>query len=465
MRVRVLGRLVGAELSRARGPLVTAGVGIALGVAALVFFLALGFGARAVLLGEVFPIDRVELEPKKSSPGVLGALFGALKTPGIAPDVVDTIRSEKGVVEVSPKLSFRFPASARGGEELLGRQVGTSELIGDGIEPGLVEPDLQKEFQDPLPPNSNPPSCKSQHECSGDQYCERPSGMDAGRCSAPIPVLVSRYLVEIFDHAIAPAHGLPPLAGTMLERAKGVTFEMTLGSSLLGVSRTGKPRVVQMRLVGVSDKAIDLGVTLPIDVVRRFNAEYSGKEAATRYSSLVVRTASPEQIAPLVDRAQKLGLVPKDTSARDVSALITAILALLVLVAAVVLVVAAINISHTFRVMVAERRREIGLYRALGASAGDIQGWIFATAIFVGAVAGCVGIAVAWLAAQLVDWRAAVDLPDFPFKPDSFFVFPAELLLGALGFAVAFAAFGAAIPALRAARTDPALLLDSDGER
>jgi ABC-type antimicrobial peptide transport system permease subunit len=52
-----------------------------------------------------------------------------------------------------------------------------------------------------------------------------------------------------------------------------------------------------------------------------------------------------------------------------------------------------------------------------------------------------------------------VDLPDFPFKPESFFVFPAWLWLAGIGFAALFAGLGAAGPARRAARTDPAQAL------
>src|SRR5690606_23632908 len=144
----------------------------------------------------------------------------------------------------------------------------------------------------------------------------------------------------------------------------------------------------------------------------------------------------------VIERGANLGLVPTDTRARDVSVLISGVLALMVLVASVILLVGALNISHTFRVMVAERAGEIALYRALGASASDVRRWLFGLAIVVGSLGGLAGCLVALLGGAIANWRAAKDLPDFPFKPDSFFDYPPWLFGLGIGFAVLFALLG-----------------------
>lgn len=461
MRLDALGTMVRRELGRTRGPLVTAGVGIALGVAALVFFLALGLGARKVLLGDVFPIDQVELEPKKTTAGLLSLLGGPHEPAGVDGASVERIRALPGVQEVYPKLRFRFPSTARGGKEILGKEIGTHEMVGDGIDPALLSgPDAPSGFSDPLPRSTA--KCTADSDCKDPEYCERASGASTGQCSAPVPALVSRYLIELFDHAVAPAHGLPPVAETLVGRAQGVIFTMSLGNSLLGVARQGQERKVKIRVVGISPKAVDIGVTLPVDVVRRWNREYAGESAATKYSSVVVRVADASDTGHVIDAAANMGLVPHDTRARDVSVLVSGVLALLMLVAGVVLAVAAINIAHTFRMLVAERQHEIGLYRALGASANDMRIWLLSLAVVVGALSGLSGSAVALLGAAVADWRAARDLPDFPFKPESFFVFPPWLWLLAVGFAVGFAVLGAVGPARRASGTDPAEALARD---
>ena len=459
MRSAALWQLVRRDLVRVRGALMTSGFGIAAGTAALVFFLALGLGVRAVLLGDVFPIDQVELEPPKGTdPGVTGALLGlGSKPPGISEEKVSKLRGSPLVLAVYPKLRMRFPASGNG--ELLGRKLGAPEIVADGIDPALVEVDGTHPFADPMATPGK--KCKLTTECEAPRYCEGPADGE-GFCVDPVPVVVSRYLVEFFDKTIAPAHGLPPIGETIVDQTEDVVFRLWLGQSGLGrafESDKAGPRHVNARLVGISKRAIDIGITLPLETVRRWNREYSGPASAEEYSSVLVQVKNKDQVSDLIALAADMGLYPKDTNARDVSLLLTGIMALLALVAAVILLVSASNIAYTFRVLVNDRRREIALYRALGASATDMFQWLIALALAVGVAGGASGTVVAYLLSLLADRLAATRLPDFPFKPESFFAFPAWLMLGSLGFAALFALLGALGPARSAGKVDPAAAL------
>jgi len=457
MRVGALWTLVRRDLGRTRGSLATSGFGIAAGTAALVFFLALGLGVQQVV-GEVFPIERVELEPPPAAdPGLLGLLIGAGERPGITPEQVKVLAESDGAVAVYPKMAATFPMKARGGKQLFGKEVGTSELVGDGIEVALVQGDVEQgAFDDPLERSEK--SCKTPEDCEEPQYCEKPSGVEEGKCSDPVPVLVSPYLVEIFDKSLAPAHGLPPIGKTLVNKATGISFDVWLGESLLGRAKQGEPRKVRAKLIGMSTRAIDLGVTFPMPVVQRWNEEYSG-EAAVRYSSVIVQAESGHATAGIITTGATLDLVPHDTRARDVSLLVTAVMLLLSLVAIVILVVSAANIAYTFRVLVSERRGEIALYRAVGATASDIRRWLLGLALTVGLVGGLVGTGLARLMGLGVDYLAATELPEFPFKPDTLFAFPVWLWAAGVGFAALCTAAGAFGPARRAAKVDPTAAL------
>ena len=109
MRASSLGALVGRDLRRGRGALVSAVLGLAAGIAALVFFVALGLGVRRALFGNVFALDRIELEPRAEEPGTLGVLLGA-GTPTIDEATLARLRVTPGVTHVYPKLRFAFPA-------------------------------------------------------------------------------------------------------------------------------------------------------------------------------------------------------------------------------------------------------------------------------------------------------------------------------------------------------------------
>jgi ABC-type antimicrobial peptide transport system permease subunit len=66
---------------------------------------------------------------------------------------------------------------------------------------------------------------------------------------------------------------------------------------------------------------------------------------------------------------------------------------------------------------------------------------------------------LALLGAIGLDAAAARWLPDFPFKPASFFSLPPWLTLLGLGLGLGAATLGAWLPARRAARLDPARTL------
>lgn len=462
MRGSALLRLLGRDVRRDGSALAVAGFGIAAGTAALAFFLALGLGVRKAVVGRVFVVDQIELQPKKGAdPGMVGLLLGA-QTPSIPPATVDVLAKVRGVRHVYPKLRFAFPASAKGGAEALGRDVGTSELPGDGIDPALVSPELTPPgvFHDPL--DHPGPACVEDKQCAAPQYCEKPSAAPLGACSDPVPVLVSPYLVELFDKAIAPAHGLAPIGRSAIERASKAIFVMKVGESVFGRSKTGAPRTMKVRIVGLSLRALDLGATLPLPVVRRLNREYAGEASVTAFSSVLVQVDDGARLAEVVRVGEGLGLEPKDTRARDVAVLITAITALLSLVAGVMLTLAGANIAGTFRTLSLSRRKEIALYRALGASEGDVTGWLLALAAAIGVTGGVSGLVAARVLAALGDHLARTRLPDFPFKPETFFAFPGGLVAAALGAAVVFALLGALGPARRSAKVDPARALAGD---
>ncbi len=458
MNVVSLWTLIRRDLTRVRGALVISGFGIAVGTGALAFFVALYLGVSSVLLGDVFPIDQIELEPPKGEdPGLLGALVGVgADQPGIDDAQIATLGASPDVEGLYPKLRFSFPAS--GGGEIMGRKFGFSEMIAEGVDPKLVagESGVADRFVDPLDHKGK--ACKATAECDAGQYCEG-SAVGDGFCVAPVPVLVSRYIVEFFDKTIAPAHHLPPIGESLVKQAEGITIRLWLGESMLGKSKQGGPRHVFVRVIGISKRAMDIGLTLPLGVVRRWNTEYSGEAAAKKYSSVLVKVRSKDRVGDVIALGQTMTLSPKDTHATQVSLLLKGVMLLLALVAGVILIVSASNIAYTFLGLVSDRRREIALYRALGATADDMTRWMWGLALTVGVTGGLAGVGVARGAAAVVDYFAAHKLPDFPFKPHTFFAFPAWLVLGALGFASAFALLGALGPARRAGKVDPAAAL------
>ena len=89
----------------------------------------------------------------------------------------------------------------------------------------------------------------------------------------------------------------------------------------------------------------------------------------------------------------------------------------------------------------------------------DVRRLLLLEAAAIGAGATLLGLGLARFAGWGCDTVARTRLPDFPFKPDTWFVFEWRAALGVLLFGVGACVLAAARPAWRAAKTDPAAAL------
>ena len=441
-------RAVTADLFRHWRHFAAASVGIILGVAALTFFLALGFKVRELLLVQVFPADHIEVAPKSVDIDLF-ALRLDFGRDALDVAVLTDLASIEGVEAVYPKMRLTVPALASGGDSIFGSGLQT-EIVADGIDPDLVAEELGDAFREVDGDRKTTP-CSRDEQCGDQSYCDGSRSFSGGMCRPYIPVLVSPYVVELYNGAFRRAYGLPKINPDSL---MGLAFEMDFGASTFRPSAL-PPIRERMRLVGVSDKAIPLGVTLPLGEVRRLNIALDGPETGERYHSAVIEIRSKQSAPGVVDAIEAMGLEVLDRGARRAALATAVIMVVLALVGGVLIAVATAHIMHVFYLVVMVRRREIGLLRAVGARRGDIRNLLVAEAAVVGMVAGTIGLATAVAAGVAADAFAASRVPDFPFKPESFFAFSPWLLVTVLTLAIVACVIGALPPAFRAASGDP----------
>jgi putative ABC transport system permease protein len=126
-------------------------------------------------------------------------------------------------------------------------------------------------------------------------------------------------------------------------------------------------------------------------------------------------------------------------------------------VAAVALLVAALGIANTMLMSVLERTREIGIFKAVGATDGAVQLIFLIEGACLGAVGGGLGVLLGWAGSIPADaWIRSLVSRDLKIElKESLFVFPPWLTAGVVAFAVLVTTLAAVYPARRAARVTP----------
>ncbi len=200
--------------------------------------------------------------------------------------------------------------------------------------------------------------------------------------------------------------------------------------------------------------AEQLHVAGPNDVQEFVRAGGSGKPT---YMALTVRVKSPKDVARVEDAVKKLGFSAFSLldAARGLRLVFTVFDLFLGLFGSLALTVASLGIINTLVMAILERRREIGVLKALGATDGDVRSLFFAEAGAMGLFGGIFGVALGWLIGQALTWGTTIYLrrQDLPGVKISFV--PWWLALSAVVFAVIVSLVAGLYPAARAARLNP----------
>ena len=126
--------------------------------------------------------------------------------------------------------------------------------------------------------------------------------------------------------------------------------------------------------------------------------------------------------------------------------------ALVFLVTVVVLLLTMICVSTTMMAVVSERRREIGLRKALGASDGSIRKEFLGEGMFLGGLGGLLGAVLGFVFAQVVSIN--VFGSSINFQP---LLLPVTVIVS-----MAIAAVSCQLPIKRAVAIDPAIVLKGE---
>jgi putative ABC transport system permease protein len=177
----------------------------------------------------------------------------------------------------------------------------------------------------------------------------------------------------------------------------------------------------------------------------------------TTYASLSVRAKSPSQVEAVEASIKNLGfnafsLLDASKSLRTFFSVFDSLLGIF---GALALAVATLGIVNTLVMSILERRREIGVLKALGAADSDVQRLFFVEAGVMGLLGGILGVTFGWLLGRAVTYGTNVYLHRQNLNSIELSSVPWWLVLAALVFAVLVSLAAGLYPASRAAKLNP----------
>ncbi|MCP4546244.1 MAG: ABC transporter permease [bacterium] len=132
---------------------------------------------------------------------------------------------------------------------------------------------------------------------------------------------------------------------------------------------------------------------------------------------------------------------------------------LLGIVGLIALITAALGIVNTMVMAITERRREIGIFKSLGANENDIRDIFLLESGLIGAVGATIGILLGWGVSRIASLVAKEIMRNEGVEPVELFTTPPALIAVALTFGILISLIAGAWPATRAARVDPVAAL------
>jgi putative ABC transport system permease protein len=441
-------------------------LGITVGVASLVAMLSLGAGLQHLAnqrLSQSGLFNAVIVSPRNNFSD-FGAAARNQSPVGTPRPLDEAARSEiqklPNVVEVYPNIRFPteihfdgnpYPTMVAGIPMSDSTDGAFDGMNGRFFSSGSAdEAILQSEFARQLLAGSSPGTASNAHTGSGSQ---------------PTPAEMKSLLGKEIALRYAERQPLVQPAGT--PTSSGADADAQAGFSLV-------PHQMTLRIVGIvtTEPASGLAgpgqgrLLIPEQVAETLSAAQgndlrallSGASGSQKtYQSLTVRMANASDVERAESAIKDMGfsafsLLDATRNLRVVFAVFDLLLGIF---GSLALVVASLGIINTLVMAILERRREIGVLKALGAADRDIKGLFFAEAGVMGLLGGICGVVFGWLIGRALNLGTNIYLARLSLPATTVSLVPWWLVFWAIVFAVFVSLVAGIYPASRAAKLNP----------
>ncbi|MGA8012511.1 MAG: ABC transporter permease [Candidatus Acidiferrales bacterium] len=233
------------------------------------------------------------------------------------------------------------------------------------------------------------------------------------------------------------------------------------------------PREEKLRIVGIieTDPAGGFGafgrarLFIPLKVAETLRAAQTNDlrdllrdtPSKRTYDSLTVRVSGASKVKAAEDAIKQMGFAAYSLldASNSLNLVFRVFDMFLAIFGSLALVVASLGIVNTLVMAILERRREIGILKALGAADRDVKTLFFVEAGAMGLVGGVLGVLIGWLIGRAINFGTNVYLARQALPAISVTAVPWWMVGLAITFSILVSLVAGMYPASRAARLDP----------
>jgi putative ABC transport system permease protein len=233
------------------------------------------------------------------------------------------------------------------------------------------------------------------------------------------------------------------------------------------------PRELQLRIIGVveTEPATGFGgfgrgrLLIPLQIAQNLRIAQPtdmremlrGNSGKPSYESLTVRVSSPKAVQAVADAIKGMGFGTFSIldATKNLRLFFTVFDLLLGIFGSLALTVASLGIINTLVMAILERRREIGILKALGAADRDVRRLFFAEAGAMGLLGGVLGVGLGWAIGRALTFGTNVYLKRQELPPIDLSSIPWWMVAAAIAFSFFVSLAAGMYPASRAARLNP----------
>ncbi len=411
--------LVGQALMSARrrlGRAVLTGLGVAIGIAAMVLLVGLGAGLETGVVSSITslgPLTSISVSPQAVTRG--GGAFGALTSGPATPINAKSLKAFSrlpGVrgVYASPTLVGTMTETTRSAEAVIEPMPPKSLTSVPGILPVLA-------------------------------VGHWPTG--------PGQMVVSQNTMQLF-------FGRHVHMRSVLGRRFRIQLSAVASGLFGGGSASASAGNLAVQTLRVTGVTTGMGLSyVPYTVAMGWLSRATPHGKSVTYPAATVLAGSVSQVSGIAHRIQSMGYGAQTMSGvvKQVQGTFGIIETGLGAIGAIALVVAGLMIAVVMSMAVMERKREIGVLRAVGARRRDISTLFLSEAASIGLAGGIVGVAVGAGVGFLVN--AIVSKVGSGTFAKGIFSLPPWLIVLGLAFGTGIAVLAGVVPASRAASLNP----------